>query len=48
MDTHHHTGVVDEHVDPSPGLDDLFDDPLASLFVPDILGDEETLLPVIW
>ncbi len=40
---HHDTGVVNQHVDLTPGLDDRVNDPLAPRLVPDILGEEETL-----
>lgn len=43
--TNHDRGVVDEDVDPAPSLDDTVDDPLAAGFFPDVLREEEALLP---
>lgn len=42
--TYHDGSVVDEDIDPAPSLDDLLDNSVTSLLVPDILGDEETFL----
>ena len=41
---HHDTGIVYEHVDTSKGIDDGFNDSLASLLVSDVLRDEQALL----
>ena len=42
--TYHDGSVVDEDIDPAPSMDDLLNDSVTSLLVPDILGDEETFL----
>jgi len=44
--THHDGSVVDEDIDPAPGLDDLLDNSVAALFVPDVLGEQETFSTV--
>lgn len=41
--TYHYRSIVDQNIDPSPSLDDLLDDSVTSLFVPDVLGEKETL-----
>jgi hypothetical protein len=41
--TYHNGSVVDQDVDPAPSLDNLFNDSVTSLLIPDILGKEETL-----
>ena len=43
LDGVHDRSVVDEDVDSSKGLDDLLDDAVAALLVPDVLRDEKTL-----
>lgn len=41
---YHDGSVVDEDIDPAPSLDNLLNDSVTSLLVPDILGYEETFL----
>lgn len=43
LDGVHDRGVVDEDIDLSEGLDDLLDDAVAALLIPDVLRDEKTL-----
>jgi len=42
--TYHDGSVVDEDIDPAPSLDNLLNDSVTSLLVPDVLGDEEAFL----
>jgi hypothetical protein len=44
--THHDGSVVDENIDPAPGLDDLLNNSVTALFVPDVLGEQKTFSTV--